>query len=209
MQKRTIIHKYSVVPLLAIAAMHAAVWLGTKSLADFSRAFDVTLGLDALIPLRPEWVVVYVGTFVFWGMGLLLIARQDEELCCRFASGVIIADIICGVIFLALPSCIARPELSADAGLYMGAVGRVLVRHADKLLPVDALPVCLPRVPSVAAHAGRKNMVQGLLRRLRRTHLPVNAVCQAARHRRRYRRHILRRAGVCSGTKTACLENIY
>lgn len=37
MQKRTIIHKYSVVPLLAIAAMHAAVWLGTKSLADFSR----------------------------------------------------------------------------------------------------------------------------------------------------------------------------
>lgn len=54
MQKRTIIHKYSVVPLLAIAAMHAAVWLGTKSLADFSRAFDVTLGLDALIPLRPE-----------------------------------------------------------------------------------------------------------------------------------------------------------
>ena len=78
MQKRTIIHKYSVVPLLAIAAMHAAVWLGTKSLADFSRAFDVTLGLDALIPLRPEWVVVYVGTFVFWGMGLLLIARQPD-----------------------------------------------------------------------------------------------------------------------------------
>lgn len=85
MQKRTIIHKYSVVPLLAIAAMHAAVWLGTKSLADFSRAFDVTLGLDALIPLRPEWVVIYVGTFVFWGMGLLLIARQDEDLCCHFA----------------------------------------------------------------------------------------------------------------------------
>ena len=122
MQKRTIIHKYSVVPLLAIAAMHAAVWLGTKSLADFSRAFDVTLGLDALIPLRPEWVVVYVGTFVFWGMGLLLIARQDEDLCCRFASGVIIADIICGVIFLALPSCIARPELSADAGGFTWAL---------------------------------------------------------------------------------------
>lgn len=125
MQKRTIIHKYSVVPLLAIAAMHAAVWLGTKSLADFSRAFDVTLGLDALIPLRPEWVVVYVGTFVFWGMGLLLIARQDEDLCCHFASGVIIADIICGVIFLALPSCIARPELSADAGGFTWALSVV------------------------------------------------------------------------------------
>ena len=52
MQKTTIIHKYAVAPLLAIAAMHAAVWLGSKNLADFSRAFDVTLGLDALIPIR-------------------------------------------------------------------------------------------------------------------------------------------------------------
>ena len=90
--------------------MHAAVWLGSKNLADFSRAFDVTLGLDALIPLRPEWVVIYVVTFLFWMMGLLFAARQDEELCFRFASGVIIAEIICGVIFLAFPSCITRPR---------------------------------------------------------------------------------------------------
>lgn len=109
MKKTTIIHKYAVAPLLAIAAMHAAVWLGSKNLADFSRAFDVTLGLDALIPLRPEWVVIYVVTFLFWMMGLLFAARQDEELCFRFASGVIIAEIICGVIFLAFPSCITRP----------------------------------------------------------------------------------------------------
>lgn len=125
MQKTTIIHKYAVAPLLAIAAMHAAVWLGSKNLADFSRAFDVTLGLDALIPLRPEWVVIYVVTFLFWMMGLLFAARQDEELCFRFASGVIIADIICGVIFLALPSCIARPELSADAGGFTWALSVV------------------------------------------------------------------------------------
>ena len=94
--------------------MHAAVWLGSKNLADFSRAFDVTLGLDALIPLRPEWVVIYVVTFLFWMMGLLFAARQDEELCFRFASGVIIAEIICGVIFLAFPSCITRPELAVS-----------------------------------------------------------------------------------------------
>ena len=114
MQKTTIIHKYAVAPLLAIAAMHAAVWLGSKNLADFSRAFDVTLGLDALIPLRPEWVVIYVVTFLFWMMGLLFAARQDEELCFRFASGVIIAEIICVVIFLAFPSCITRPELAVS-----------------------------------------------------------------------------------------------
>lgn len=88
--KKTIFHAYAIVPLLAICAIHAIVWLGTKSLADFSRASDVTLGIDALFPLRPEWVVIYVATFLFWGMGLLLIARQDEQLCCRFAAGVVI-----------------------------------------------------------------------------------------------------------------------
>lgn len=76
--------------------------------------FDVTLGLDALIPLRPEWVVIYVVTFLFWMMGLLFAARQDEELCFRFASGVIIAEIICCVIFIAFPSCITRPELAVS-----------------------------------------------------------------------------------------------
>ena len=111
MQKTTIIHKYAVAPLLAIAAMHAAVWLGSKNLADFSRAFDVTLGLDALIPLRPEWVVIYVVTFLFWMMGLLFAARQDEELCFRFASGVIIAEIICCVIFIAFPSLLSATSL--------------------------------------------------------------------------------------------------
>ena len=91
--RKTIFHAYAIVPLLAICLAHALVWLSTKSLADFSRAFDVTLGIDALFPLRPEWVIIYVATFLFWGLGLLLIASQDEQLCCRFAAGAVIADL--------------------------------------------------------------------------------------------------------------------
>lgn len=209
MQKTTIIHKYAVAPLLAIAAMHAAVWLGSKNLADFSRAFDVTLGLDALIPLRPEWVVIYVVTFLFWMMGLLFAARQDEELCFRFASGVIIAEIICCVIFIAFPSCITRPEL-AVSDFFTGVLSLVYF--------FDTPTNCFPSMHCLFAYlvfrqslssARRKAVVQGVLRRVHGARVPVNAVCQAARHRRRYRRHILRRAGIRSGTKTARLENIY
>lgn len=123
--KKTIFHAYAIVPLLAICAIHAIVWLGTKSLADFSRASDVTLGIDALFPLRPEWVVIYVATFLFWGMGLLLIARQDEQLCCRFAAGVVIGDLICGIIFIAFPSCIPRPELNPADGGFIWALSVV------------------------------------------------------------------------------------
>lgn len=123
--KKTILHEYAIVPLLAICAMHAFVWLSTKALADFSRAWDVTLGIDALFPLRPEWVIIYVATFLFWGLGLLLIAWQDEELCCRFASSAIIADLICGIIFIAFPSCIPRPEINAADGGFFWALSIV------------------------------------------------------------------------------------
>ena len=210
--KKTIFHAYAIVPLLAICAIHAIVWLGTKSLADFSRASDVTLGIDALFPLRPEWVVIYVATFLFWGMALLLIARQDEQLCCRFAAGVVIGDLICGI----RHNIHRLPELHPPPGaqprrrrLYLGAVGRILLRHADELLPVDALHVRLPRVPPVAAYAGRKAVVQALLRSVHRARVPVDAACQAARLRGRHRRHFLRRASLRFGTKTASVENFY
>ncbi len=106
-----IIQSHAAAPLLCLCLMHALVWLGTKAAADYSRARDVTLGIDALIPLRPEWVVIYVLTFLFWLMGLYMISRLDEERCCRAAAGVIFADLICGFIFIAFPSCITRPEL--------------------------------------------------------------------------------------------------
>ena len=50
-RRKTIFHAYAIVPLLAICLAHALVWLSTKSLADFSRAFDVTLGFsDSVTP---------------------------------------------------------------------------------------------------------------------------------------------------------------
>ncbi len=114
--KINIIHDYAAAPLLCICAVHTLIWLGTKSFADFDRAWDVTLGIDALIPLRPEWVVIYAATFLFWMMGLYVISLQDEERCFHYAAGVIMADLICGIIFIAFPSSISRPELPQSGG---------------------------------------------------------------------------------------------
>ena len=146
--RKTIFHAYAIVPLLAICLAHALVWLSTKSLADFSRAFDVTLGIDALFPLRPEWVIIYVATFLFWGLGRAAVlplrrGRRHRRPHMRRH-------------FPRLPELHPAPRARPLRGrLYLGSVGRVFVRYADKLLPVDALPVRLPRVPSVAAHAKR------------------------------------------------------
>jgi membrane-associated phospholipid phosphatase len=111
---KKLFEKYALVPLLSILIVHAAVWLGTKAFADISRATDVTLPIDAMIPLRSEWVLIYILTFVFWAMGLLMIARQSEELCCRFTAGIIFAELFCCFIFIAFPSCVTRPELDGS-----------------------------------------------------------------------------------------------
>ncbi len=109
--KIKLINTYAAAPLLCICVTHAIVWLGSKTLADFSRAWDVTLSIDSLIPLRTEWVVVYAATFLFWMLGLYVITLQDEERCFHYFAGVIFAELICGFIFIAFPSCVERPEL--------------------------------------------------------------------------------------------------
>lgn len=101
----------SLLPLLCVAAVHALSWCGTKALGGLLEQHDIGLPLDNMIPFSPPWVLVYVFTFLFWALGLIVMARQEEGLCCRFAAGVIIADIISGVIFLAYPTAISRPEV--------------------------------------------------------------------------------------------------
>lgn len=111
---RRLLPKRSLVPICTIVFVHALVWLGTKALVKNAHFTELAVSLDRLMPLREEWVVIYVLTYLFWIMGLLLIARQEEALGSRMAVGVIIADIICGIFFLALPTTVARPELTVD-----------------------------------------------------------------------------------------------
>src|SRR5574344_914854 len=47
---------------------------------------DISKGLPAEINARrkqygPEWIIVYVGTYFFWMVGLVMIMREDKALC--------------------------------------------------------------------------------------------------------------------------------
>lgn len=112
--KRNFLPKYAIAPLCAIVLAHALVWIGTKLIMGDVPSHYVALDIDALIPLREEWVVVYVLTFPFWLMGLVLIGRQDEPRCYRMAAGAIIAELICCAFFVFYPTIVERPVLCVD-----------------------------------------------------------------------------------------------
>ena len=105
---------YSYLPLLGILITHALVWGITKAITKDLPATDVTLPIDAQIPLVPAWVVIYVLAFVLWGMGLLMIMREEREKCYKMFAGVVIAELICCAFFIGLPSCVVRPEVVVD-----------------------------------------------------------------------------------------------
>lgn len=105
---------YSYLPLLSVLITHALVWCVTKIITKDMPATDVTLPIDAQIPLVPEWVVIYVLAFFLWGMGLVMAMREDREKCYKMFSGVMIAELICCAFFICLPSCVVRPEIVVD-----------------------------------------------------------------------------------------------
>lgn len=102
----------SAASIIIIIVTHMAVWCITKLLTADATATNFAIPADADIPLMPVWVIVYVLTFVFWAMGLVMVARQPEPQHSRMVAGIILGEIICCIFFLAVPSCVVRPEIT-------------------------------------------------------------------------------------------------
>lgn len=113
----------SAASFIIIIVTHAVVWCMTKLLTADAAATNFAIPADESIPLVPVWVVVYVLTFVFWAMGILMVLRQPEPQQSRMVAGIMLGEIICCIFFIAVPSCVVRPEITGkDAFSLMLAI---------------------------------------------------------------------------------------
>lgn len=112
--KKPLLPKYSYIPLLFCVILHFSVYEGTKLINGYIPAADVSLPIDAAIPLVPGWVFIYEFTFLFWAMGLIMSARQEKTLCYTLLGCFLTAELICLTFFLFLPTYVPRPELEVD-----------------------------------------------------------------------------------------------
>ncbi len=106
------IPKYAIKPLALALLVNSCVYMGIAQLRRFLTFSSLETPLDTALPFLAPFVLFYVLAFVQWGLNYLLIARDSNELCYRFAFGNIIAKIICLFFFLLLPTTLARPEVT-------------------------------------------------------------------------------------------------
>ena len=79
--------------------VNCIVYFGIAKLAGEWKHYDLTLPFDRAVPLVPGFVSVYLGCYLFWIINYILIARQGEEHCIRFATADMMSRLVCCVFF--------------------------------------------------------------------------------------------------------------
>lgn len=135
LKKQKMLPFYSFLPLITTLIMHFAIYIGTQLIVDPSRRLTLTCAVDDMIPLVPEWILIYVATFFFWAAGLIIISRAEKASCYEQYSVVFVAEIISLIFFLAVPTVMQRPIPATDT--YSGRFLAVVYSVDD---PVNLFP---------------------------------------------------------------------
>ena len=126
---------YALFPLLFAAAFNVLVYSGSKLVSAGWHHYNPTTVLDGYIPFIPQFLVIYLGCYLFWIINYILIACQKKEDCYRFFTADFLSRVFCLVFFLAFPTTNQRPVLP-DTGFWNQAVR--LLYAADT--PVNLFP---------------------------------------------------------------------
>ena len=109
-----ILPSYARIPLVLLVIINLIVYEGTQFLMLHAKHWDLALPLDARIPFRPAWIVIYILAYLQWAVGFIVISRESREHCYRVFMGEIIAKLICMLFFFALPTRIERPVVEGS-----------------------------------------------------------------------------------------------
>lgn len=136
-ERKFFIPKYAVIPLLFCLLINGIVYFGIGNIAHNWKHYDLTLPIDRKIPLIPEFICIYLGCYLFWIINYIIIVRQGKEHCMRFVTADIMARLLCGIIYLILPTTNIRPSLSGDG---------IFIRMLQILYEIDAPTKLFPSI---------------------------------------------------------------
>ena len=111
-----LVPRYTVPWLLGALAWQLSLYFLAKVLTDGRYHYDLSVSLDGRIPFVPVFMLIYWGAYISWGLNYIMAARESREHCRRSITADMTAKALCFVLFLLLPTTIARPE-AAGSGL--------------------------------------------------------------------------------------------
>lgn len=111
------------------------VYYGNTLITDNLTHFDISLPMDGKIPFIPQFILVYILAYMFWLINGILVARENKKICTRVLLGVIIAEWLALIFFIAFPTTMIRPEVTGTD--FCSRIVRLIYR-VDR--PVNLFP---------------------------------------------------------------------
>lgn len=111
-----LIPKYARLPLVMCLLTDITAFYLPRVLGVEGR-HDLSLKIDALIPVVPAFAYVYVAAFAFWTVNYILICRQSKALTQRLFFADTFAKLVCLVCFFAVPCYIVQPANEEIVGV--------------------------------------------------------------------------------------------
>ena len=114
MKIKSLKQKYAVFAPLLVLISDLVAFYGTKLINRGRTYHMLPIPIDDKIPFVESFIIVYVLAFLQWAAAYILISVEDKEKGYRYAVAATIANIICGIIFIAFPTEITavRPAAS-------------------------------------------------------------------------------------------------
>ena len=106
------IPKYSIIPLITALVLNTLVYSGTMVLCKGLYHHDFTTAFDRMVPVIPEFTSIYLICYVFWVVNYIMTARISREHMYRFLTADYLSRIVCGILFVFLPTTLVRPEIT-------------------------------------------------------------------------------------------------
>ncbi len=128
-------HRLKILPLIFALAVNNAVYFGSRLFMSDAKHYNIDSPLDALIPFIPQFIIIYLGCYLFWVINYVLMACCDDEVSARFFTADFYGRIICLICFILIPTTNTRPEL-IGSDIWTQLVAHLYaIDAADNLFP--------------------------------------------------------------------------
>jgi len=103
-------------PLIAHVVLNCIVYAGTSFLTRNWKHYDFTTDFDRMVPVIPWFIYIYFGCYAFWVLNYILVGRHtDKDTFYKFITLNLSTMLICGILFLVIPTTNVRPEIVGDS----------------------------------------------------------------------------------------------
>lgn len=126
---------YSIFPIILALILNQAAYYGSRIIAEEWHHYNLEISLDLYIPFWPPAVSVYLGSYLFWLVSYILLARQSREEVYHFFLSDALSRIICMAFFLLLPTTNIRPAVEIEGIWNQLVIFLYSADAADNLFP--------------------------------------------------------------------------